>query len=651
MAAPARRRFRFRTLRGRFLVLLGLLAIVSLIPWVVARHASSEVDGLGATLDLAGSLRHRTMAIEQQVAEAEQGWPIDGTALEQLIDEHQATLDSLTDGDPARRIPACTPSDAHCARLRAHQQRWARELAPATLAVASSPATAADLRGRLQEEFSRIDATVHAIADHAEVHVDEVRWSGMLAAIGSLVLLALVGIGVWMVVARIGRLQRAAAATDAEAQVAALVGGARGDELGELARALAESLREERVRGEQLAANLELVRAQQRAMDRLAADAELATTLVASGEVDEALGRLGARLRAVIPHEHAALWLLEGADVGERAWRITGTGAVQVAAPAHGPVPQRAAVVPGGEGGPCQQLLGADDSSALIVPLHGASGPLGCLVLGRSERPFTDEDLGTTPGVAAILTSAIERMRLGEQLRLAQQVALVGGFGRMLAHELRNPLNSLALHMELLERALAAGGRGDKVIARRLEALRTESARLVDLVQHYQAMSATVGPVGFRSSDLRGLTREAVASERPLLDPLDAHVDVDPGEEPVMVDVDSARIVLLLRNLIAYAAGAMNGADERRLAVKVRRQGPRASVTVSYHGPELADPARVFLPDPDQPATDGMGLPVCLQIARLHGGSLLASNQAGGDIELLLSLPLRRAGEISPIRQ
>ena len=63
------------------------------------------------------------------------------------------------------------------------------------------------------------------------------------------------------------------------------------------------------------------------------------------------------------------------------------------------------------------------------------------------------------------------------------------------------------------------------------------------------------------------------------------------------------------------------------------------------NGPGFAEPARIFAPSyTTKNAGSGMGLPVSLQIARLHGGSLTAHRPEAGGAELVLTVAKRGPG-------
>jgi GAF domain-containing protein len=108
--------------------------------------------------------------------------------------------------------------------------------------------------------------------------------------------------------------------------------------------------------------------------------------------------------------------------------------------------------------------------SAIVAPLLARNRLLGLLVLTRTmPHRWTDEQADLAEALGAQASVAIENARLYEDLRQAynelkdaqqrliqnERMAVVGTFASGLAHEVRNPLNSMGLQLALLERRVA----------------------------------------------------------------------------------------------------------------------------------------------------------------------------------------------------
>jgi two-component system sensor histidine kinase HydH len=171
-----------------------------------------------------------------------------------------------------------------------------------------------------------------------------------------------------------------------------------------------------------------------------------------------------------------------------------------------------------------------ETGSALIVPLLARQRLLGLLVLTRTQpHCFSDEQADLAEALAAQASVALEnahlyaeQRRAFEELKAAQErliqnerMAVVGTFASGLAHEVRNPLNSMGLQLSLLERRIAGV---DSPVAGEMQNLtgiiRKEIQRLDALVGDFLLFSRT-NRMHFRSTSLDALIEEIVRLLRP----------------------------------------------------------------------------------------------------------------------------------------
>jgi len=248
-------------------------------------------------------------------------------------------------------------------------------------------------------------------------------------------------------------------------------------------------------------------------------------------------------------------------------------------------------------------------------------------------------------GAVALLSVLIRRgERLEQQARETEQLAYVGTLAAGLAHEIRNPLNSLNLNMQLLEEDLPAGDVGEA--SRRLTAVtRAEIARLERLVSEFLAYArprplelAEVAAV-----DLLIAVREVLAGQ---IARRDAEVRLVDESEEASVRVDEEQIRQLLINLLQNALAATEGTGRRAdILLLARREGERVELEVHDNGRGIppADRARIF--DAffsTRKGGTGLGLAIAQRIARAHGGELRCDSDFGFGSRFVVSLPLSR---------
>jgi signal transduction histidine kinase len=122
-------------------------------------------------------------------------------------------------------------------------------------------------------------------------------------------------------------------------------------------------------------------------------------------------------------------------------------------------------------------------------------------------------------------------------------------------------------------------------------------------------------------------------------------VTVDDASAPKTLRADAEQLGRVLKNIVANALDAMDGADDRRLSVVVRGEGDRVVFTVrdTGRGFDAETLRRVFEPYFTTRAGSGgtgLGMAIARRIAVEHGGSLAASGAPGRGATITLTIPV-----------
>jgi signal transduction histidine kinase len=246
--------------------------------------------------------------------------------------------------------------------------------------------------------------------------------------------------------------------------------------------------------------------------------------------------------------------------------------------------------------------------------------------------------------VAVALISILIRRgeRLEAQAAEAERLAWVGTLAAGLAHEIRNPLNSLNLNMQMLAEDLPTAG-ADDPRRRLVEITRAEIARLERLVSEFLAY-ARPRPLELAevaAIDLLLGVREVLA---PQIAQHDAEVRIVDESEEACVRVDEEQMRQLLLNLLQNALAATAGTGRRaEILLTARREAGRVELAVRDNGQGIppAERARIF--DAfysTRRGGTGLGLAIAERIARAHGGRLTCESDYGFGSQFVLALPL-----------
>lgn len=215
-------------------------------------------------------------------------------------------------------------------------------------------------------------------------------------------------------------------------------------------------------------------------------------------------------------------------------------------------------------------------------------------------------------------------------------------FLAMLGHELRNPLAPIVTALQML-RMQGASGRAQEVLERQVAHL----LRLVDDLLDVSRI--TRGKIELRREPIEVATAvsRAVEITRPLLEQRRSRLSCEVPPRGLMVDVDPARLVQALTNLLTNAARYSD--PESRIRISAARDGERIRILVDDDGIgiDASYLERVFeqfvqVPQRLDRAVGGLGvgLPIVRSLVELHGGTVRAySDGLGRGSRFVVDLP------------
>jgi len=214
------------------------------------------------------------------------------------------------------------------------------------------------------------------------------------------------------------------------------------------------------------------------------------------------------------------------------------------------------------------------------------------------------------------------------------------------AHEVKNPLNSMRLWLENLKGYIPVGDEPQQAV----RVLDAEIDRLDTVVKRFLDFTRPV-EMHLEESSLAELIQDVLDAARPELEAgkvsLDAHLS--PSVPAALVDRQLLHQALL--NLILNAIEAMHGGGT--LTVDLERRGDNAEIRIRDTGRGIAPEhrARIFqLFFTTRPGGSGIGLASAFRTVQMHDGSIDYDSEIGRGTTFRIDLPLERAGEIAAAR-
>jgi signal transduction histidine kinase len=220
------------------------------------------------------------------------------------------------------------------------------------------------------------------------------------------------------------------------------------------------------------------------------------------------------------------------------------------------------------------------------------------------------------------------------ELKLKVPAALASG----LAHEIRNPLNALALNVTLLERKVRARDGGENGSGPIMDAMRSEIRRITNLTTEIMDFAKPI-EVYPGWVDAHSVTDAMRITLGPTMEASGIQFATT-VEGPSMIWVDFDRIKQALMNLLSNAIEACGKDAEITLLIRSGRKGTDIVVRDSGEGMPTGMQYRIFdLFFTSKTTGTGLGLPIVKKIVEAHEGTIDVNSKAGRGTEFLISIP------------
>lgn len=216
-------------------------------------------------------------------------------------------------------------------------------------------------------------------------------------------------------------------------------------------------------------------------------------------------------------------------------------------------------------------------------------------------------------------------------------------FLAIVSHDLRNPLNAIALNTQLLERLVSSGDARLGRISRSLDSSIAQMQRIISDLLDLAAIEAGKLSVQLQPGDARSPIEEAVETSRSVSAEKSIALDAVIGPDPLPARFDPGRIVQVLENLIHNALKfTPNGG---RISVDGQRTDSVVEIRVRDTGPGLQPEEISVIFDRFRQVEKrgrralGLGLYISRSIVESHGGRIWAQSVPGEGSTFLFTLP------------
>ena len=287
---------------------------------------------------------------------------------------------------------------------------------------------------------------------------------------------------------------------------------------------------------------------------------------------------------------------------------------------------------------------------AVVLPAFQKQRPLAQYEFdaadGRRVQVSLDfiQEKGTPIGALLTMRDAESVRRIENEIEISRRLSASGRLTRGVAHEVKNPLNAIVLHLQLLQNKLQ---QDDPETRRHMDIIGDEIHRLDRVVQ---ILVDFTRPQDLRLEDLDlrsvldsvavlatpDAARHKVRIVQDLPNPEDARVD------PLMVRVDSDLIKQAILNLVLNGVQSMTAGGT--LTLKARREGEMVVAEVMDQGCGIPPEAQekifeLYYTTKSDKGGSGIGLAQTYQIMQWHYGSVEFDSIVGAGTTFRLRLP------------
>jgi signal transduction histidine kinase len=223
------------------------------------------------------------------------------------------------------------------------------------------------------------------------------------------------------------------------------------------------------------------------------------------------------------------------------------------------------------------------------------------------------------------------------ELELSRRMAAIGRLTSGVGHEVKNPINAIVVHLELLKTKLGDNSSGAQ---RHLDVIDAEIHRLDRVVQTLVDFSRPV-ELQLREQDLCPVIADVLALAAEELSTHNVTLISRLPEKPLVANVDADLLKQAVLNVIQNGAQAMP--EGGRLEVILEESRKTALLRIADEGTGIPDDLRGKIFDlyfTTKAGGSGIGLAMTYRILQLHHGSVEVQSRQGCGTEFLLRIPL-----------
>jgi len=235
------------------------------------------------------------------------------------------------------------------------------------------------------------------------------------------------------------------------------------------------------------------------------------------------------------------------------------------------------------------------------------------------------------------------------KLRKAERLAAMSKFASLISHEIRNPLNSMNINMQILKREIEKSSGDIKNKNKYSDIISSEIQRMDNLVNNFLTLSR---PPRFDlvQHNVHTILDEVIFAHTAMAEQQNVKIIKNYSKEKIMANIDGDQIKQVFHNIIINGLQAMAGGGELSIRPKYIEVTKPQTITIPAFRLEFNDTGYGIHPDKINEIFDyyytskksgtGLGLAIARQIVEGHNGSISAESNKKEGTKLIIEIPV-----------
>ena len=234
------------------------------------------------------------------------------------------------------------------------------------------------------------------------------------------------------------------------------------------------------------------------------------------------------------------------------------------------------------------------------------------------------------------------------KLKRTERLETLSKLASVLSHEIRNPLNSMVINMQILSREFHKAAIDVKKLDHYSRVVASEIKRVDELVSNF-LLIAKPPKLNLEKQSLGKMIDEIVATQQPLALPKGIRIERRYSAKDIYANIDTSKLKQVFLNIILNAIQAMPGGG--KLIIEMTKSQTQESDDSRYMAKiSFCDSGKGINPDElkhifdfyysSKPKGTGLGLSVAQQIIEEHGGNIKVVSDIDKGAEFSIYLPL-----------